>query len=69
MRLKKSKVAACEVIPPSAEVETCKYQKAIDLLQEASASLAVFVKENDELAQESIANIAVIILDLKGGCQ
>lgn len=45
----------------------CKYQNAIDLISAAIESLAEVAKE-DTIAKDSIANLGVVLLDLKGGC-
>lgn len=46
----------------------CKYSAAIEMIQNASACLAGFAKEGDEIARDSIANLSVVVLDLKGSC-
>ena len=43
----------------------CKYDKAINLIQCAIESLAEIAK-GDEVAKDSIANLGVVLLDLKG---
>lgn len=48
-------------------VSDCKYQAAIDLISAAIESLAEIAKD-DALAKDSIANLGVVMLDLKGGC-
>lgn len=45
----------------------CKYQNAMDLISAAIESLAEVAKE-DAIAKDSIANLGVVLLDLKGGC-
>ena len=45
----------------------CKYQSAIDLISSAIESLAEIAKD-DQVAKDSIANLGVVMLDLKGGC-
>lgn len=49
------------------QVCDCKYQCAIDLILAAIESLAESAKD-DPLAKDSIANLGVVMLDLKGGC-
>ena len=45
----------------------CKYQCAIDSISCAIESLAEIAKD-DPIAKDSIANLGVVMLDLKGGC-
>lgn len=45
----------------------CKYQAAVDLISAAIESLAEIAKD-DQIAKDSIANLGVVMLDLKGGC-
>ena len=49
------------------EPNCCKYQNAIDLISAAIESLAEIAKD-DCIAKDSIANLGVVMLDLKGGC-
>ena len=64
--------AAAELVPVEevAVIDTpnCLYQNAIDLIAAAIESLASVAK-GDELAKDSIANLGVVLMDLKGGCQ
>ena len=53
----------CEPIQPE-----CKYACAIDLISAAIESLAEIAK-GDQIAKDSIANLGVVMLDLKGGCE
>lgn len=46
---------------------TCRYQCAIDLISGAIESLAEIAKD-DQIAKDSIANLGVVLLDLKGSC-
>ena len=55
-------------IPVEVEIPVCKYQNAVDLISAAIESLAEIAKE-DEIAKDSIANLGVVMLDLKGGCE
>lgn len=76
---KKKSVKASEFIDqplvnPCAEGEcivvgepACKYQCAIDLISSAIECLAEIAKD-DPVAKDSIANLGVVMLDLKGGC-
>lgn len=43
----------------------CKYQCAIDFISDAIECLAEIAKD-DEVAKDSIANLGVVMLDLKG---
>lgn len=54
---------ACDAVPES----TCKYQSAIDLISAAIESLAEIAKD-DCIAKDSIANLGVVMLDLKANC-
>lgn len=65
-------ISECPECDPSAEIPVveiaaCPYQNAIDLIQAAIESLAEIAKD-DEVAKDSIANLAVVMMDLKGGC-
>lgn len=74
MRVKKRSVSASDnstVIKPSIEsfvsdssVAKCKYDEAIDYIHSAINSLGACAKD-DEIAKESIANLSVVLLDLK----
>ena len=60
-----------EALPPAGEevaAQACKYANAIDLISAAIESLAE-VARDDQIAKDSIANLGVVMLDLKGGCQ
>lgn len=46
----------------------CKYQNALDLISGAIECLAEIAKD-DQIAKDSIANLGVVMLDLKGECQ
>lgn len=66
---KKKPIKACDaplVIQEVCEPE-CKYSCAIELISEAIESLAEVAKD-DPIAKDSIANLGVVMLDLKGGC-
>lgn len=57
-----------EVVPEATvDVCACKYDCAIELIQAAIESLAEIAKD-DEIAKDSIANLGVVMLDLKGSC-
>ena len=45
----------------------CKYANAIELISAAIESLAEIAR-GDEIAKDSIANLGVVLLDLKGEC-
>lgn len=67
---KKQPVKASEelmVVEEVPVVESCKYAAAIDLISAAIESLAEIARD-DEIAKDSIANLGVVMLDLKGGC-
>ena len=73
---KKQSVKANDIIEevavaaePVAEVAVaeCKYQAVIDLISAAIESLAEIAKD-DQIAKDSIANLGVVMLDLKGNC-
>lgn len=49
------------------EPECCKYACALDHISCAIESLAEIAKD-DQIAKDSIANLGVVLLDLKGGC-
>lgn len=49
------------------EVAPCKYECAINLISEAIECLAEIAKD-DQVAKDSIANLGVVMLDLKGVC-
>lgn len=51
------------------ETETCcgKYDAAIELISAAIEALSVVAKD-DVIAKDSIANLGVVMLDLRGGC-
>ena len=60
----------CVECPDIVEVNPigqCKYQSAIDLIQGAIEALAVIAKD-DVVAKDSIANLGVVLFDLKGNC-
>ena len=71
---KKQPIKACNspinealLVEEVAPITTCKYQNAIDLIGAAIESLAEIARD-DEIAKDSIANLGVVMLDLKGGC-
>lgn len=45
----------------------CKYAAALDLIGAAIEALAEVAKD-DQIAKDSIANLGVVMLDLKGTC-
>lgn len=66
-------IAIVEVAPEVVEVcepecVVCKYEDAINLIGAAIESLAQIAKD-DEIAKDSIANLGVVMLDLKGECK
>lgn len=52
---------------PSRECEVGKYEAALQLISAAIESLAEIAKD-DQIAKDSIANLGVVMLDLRGGC-
>ena len=60
-----------EAIVPVTEDELvtveCKYANAIELISAAIESLAEIARD-DQIAKDSIANLGVVMLDLKGSC-
>lgn len=67
---KKTAVNSCiDVLPaePTVAVAECKYGAALSLIQGAIEALAEIAKD-DPIAKDSIANLGVVMLDLKGGC-
>lgn len=71
MKITKRLVKACEDLAvtetavPVVPVVVCPYQCAIDKIMEAIECLGESAK-TDPLARESIANLSVVLLDLKG---
>lgn len=57
-----------EVAAVPAESTLCKYNDAICAIQSAIEFLAADAKEGDEVAKANIANLSVVLLDLKGSC-
>ena len=75
MKIRKNAVKASDEVV-IAEVESnglptdgtvCKYEDAIRSIQVAIESLAAQAKE-DAIAKESIANLSVVLMDLKSNC-
>lgn len=62
---KKQSVNSCINIEQPASC--CKYQAAVELISAAIESLAEVAKD-DPIAKDSIANLGVVMLDLKGNC-
>lgn len=55
------------VVVPTVEsvVDSCKYCKATEFITKAIGELGL-VADNDQIALDAIANLSVILLDLKG---
>ena len=53
--------------PIPSEECCCTYQCAVDFISSAIECLAEIAKD-DQIAKDSIANLGVVMLDLKGGC-
>lgn len=75
-KTEKKPIQSCDVIDAVVEpaeetivlVEpACKYADAIELISCAIESLAEVAKD-DQIAKDSIANLGVVMLDLKGSC-
>lgn len=65
---KKKPVTACDTLACVDEaVCESKYAPALELISAAIESLAV-IAADDPIAKDSIANLGVVMLDLKGGC-
>jgi len=45
----------------------CKYERSLELISAAIESLAEIAKD-DQIAKDSIANLGVVMLDLKSNC-
>lgn len=64
-------VKACDVVDVNLDfscgANSCKYESALNLISAAIESLAEIAKD-DQIAKDSIANLGVIMLDLKGAC-
>lgn len=45
----------------------CKYARSLELISAAIESLAEIAKD-DQIAKDSIANLGVVMLDLKSNC-
>lgn len=55
------------VVDETVECVGCKYDAALELISAAIESLAEIAKD-DIVAKDSIANLGVVMLDLKGAC-
>lgn len=64
MRIKKKNVTAAEALVEVAETGSCGYDDAIFHIKSAIECLGCIAK-TDELAKESIANLSVVLFDLK----
>ena len=60
-------VPVADPVPEVVTVVECKYESAIELISAAIESLAEVAKD-DQIAKDSIANLGVVMLDLKGSC-
>lgn len=58
----------CKNDPCCSAEPSCKYQCAIDFISNAIESLAEIAKD-DPIAKDSIANLGVVLFDLKGNCE
>lgn len=72
MKITRRPIKACDevVVDPETAVAVeaiaeCPYQKAIDSIMCAIESLSAVAKD-DALARDSIANLSVVLFDLKG---
>lgn len=59
-------VKAAEELQPEVKLP-CKYDSAIELVKGAIDALGPIAKD-DIVAKESIINLSVILMDLKGSC-
>ena len=66
MKIQKRIANSTDVLPVQESLNGCKYQEAIDLIETEAASLAECAKTGDEIARDSIVNLSVVLLDLKG---
>ncbi len=64
IKVKKSNSRSNNQITASTEPKN-KYDEAIDYIKCAISALSVSAKDNDTLARESIANLSVVLMDLK----
>ena len=60
------KISRSKKINADTAIGSNKYSTALELLKSACNELSPFVKEGDQLAADSIANIGVVVLDLIG---
>lgn len=77
MKIKKNQIVKanidCDTMPSvlsgePAPAGVCKYNDAICSIQVAIESLALIAKD-DQIAKDSIANLSVVLMDLKSNCQ
>lgn len=66
--MKKQSIKSNTIVPAAAEISGCKYDNAIQLISAAIESLAEIARD-DQIAKDSIANLGVVMFDLKGGCK
>ena len=70
MKIQKRTIKACEdtacvdTLVTDPAVEACPYQESIDAIMVAIERLGA-VAETDPIARESIANLSVVLFDLK----
>lgn len=61
MRIKKTNAA----VNAATNSDTAKYAEATNYIQSAIQALGAAAQDGDTLAKESIANLSVVLLDLK----
>lgn len=61
MKVMKSKTA----VKAATDSNTSQYKEAVNYIQSAIQALSADAKNGDALAKESIANLSVVLLDLK----
>lgn len=64
MKIQKRTIKSCEDTSCEVPVVTCSYPDAIDSIMNAIESLGA-VAADDPIARESIANLSVVLFDLK----
>ena len=61
----KMKIAKSKVTASTADNKPNPHKEAIDYIQSAIQALSTEAQNGDSLAKESIANLSVVLLDLK----
>ena len=63
MKISKKPIQSADTVLDT--VDTCKYSESIEYIKNAIQALANIAKD-DEMAKDAIANLSVILFDLKG---